>query len=147
MVHLEEEKPEGVENEAVEQLVFADRVLLNKIDLVKDEEELVAVEKAIRGKNAAVEIIRCEKSQVDPARLLNINGFSLKAALEKDPEFMDLDGDHQHDDSVTNVGVQCMGAVRMDDFQRWIQPLLQERGADIFRSKGQSDRLGSSGVH
>ena len=29
---IEEEKPEGVENEAVEQLAFADRILLNKID-------------------------------------------------------------------------------------------------------------------
>ena len=35
---IEEEKPEGVENEAVEQLAFADRILLNKIDLVSEEE-------------------------------------------------------------------------------------------------------------
>ena len=45
--HLDDDKPEGVENEAVEQLAFADRVLLNKIDLV-GEEELEAVEKRIR---------------------------------------------------------------------------------------------------
>merc|ERR1711998_340 len=37
---LDDEKPEGVENEAVEQLAFADRVLLNKVDLVPDEAEL-----------------------------------------------------------------------------------------------------------
>ena len=35
---IEEEKPEGIENEAVEQLAFADRILLNKIDLVSEEE-------------------------------------------------------------------------------------------------------------
>lgn len=29
--HLDEEKPEGVENESVEQLAFADKVLLNKV--------------------------------------------------------------------------------------------------------------------
>ena len=29
--HVDEEKPEGVENEAVEQLAFADRIMLNKI--------------------------------------------------------------------------------------------------------------------
>ena len=34
--HLDEEKPEGAENEAVEQVAFADRVLLNKIDLVSE---------------------------------------------------------------------------------------------------------------
>lgn len=37
MTRLEEVKPEGVENEAVEQVAFADKILLNKIDLIKDE--------------------------------------------------------------------------------------------------------------
>ena len=32
--HLDEEKPAGAENEAVEQVAFADRLLLNKTDLV-----------------------------------------------------------------------------------------------------------------
>ncbi|CAJ1450880.1 unnamed protein product, partial [Effrenium voratum] len=32
--HLDEEKPEGAENESVEQLAFADRIILNKCDLV-----------------------------------------------------------------------------------------------------------------
>merc|ERR1712178_633301 len=45
--HLDEEKPEGAENEAVEQLAFADRVVLNKIDLVS-EEDLVRVEGRIK---------------------------------------------------------------------------------------------------
>jgi hypothetical protein len=33
--HLDEEKPEGVENESVEQLAFADKVLLNKVCAVR----------------------------------------------------------------------------------------------------------------
>ena len=45
--HLHEEKPEGVENEAVEQVAFADRLLLNKVDLV-DEAELANVEVQLR---------------------------------------------------------------------------------------------------
>ena len=36
--HLDDEKPEDIENESVEQLAFADRIMLNKIDLVTDEE-------------------------------------------------------------------------------------------------------------
>ena len=35
--HLDEEKPEGVENEALEQLAFADRIVLNKIDLADND--------------------------------------------------------------------------------------------------------------
>merc|ERR1711879_628013 len=54
--HLEDEKPEGVENEAVEQIAFADRILLNKCDLVENEADLAEVEKRIRAINETVPI-------------------------------------------------------------------------------------------
>merc|ERR1719420_2668889 len=63
--HLEEEKPEGVENEAVEQVAFADRVLLNKTDLVPDEKELDGIEARIKAINGEVGITRCQQSAVD----------------------------------------------------------------------------------
>ena len=48
-IHLNEEKPDGVENEAVEQVAFADRLLLNKTDLVDDDEaELARLEARLR---------------------------------------------------------------------------------------------------
>merc|ERR1712061_293745 len=56
--HLDEEKPEGVENEAIEQIAFADRILLNKCDLVESEAELEEVEKRIRAINEIVPIKR-----------------------------------------------------------------------------------------
>eukprot|EP00752_Nemacystus_decipiens_P007710 g6893.t1 len=37
--HLDEEKPDGVENESIEQLAFADRIILNKIDLLGKKDE------------------------------------------------------------------------------------------------------------
>merc|ERR1711933_375380 len=63
--HLDEEKPEGVENEAVEQIAFADRILLNKCDLVDSEEDLAEVEKRIRAINEIVPIRRTTNSEVD----------------------------------------------------------------------------------
>merc|ERR1719253_1120894 len=74
--HLDEEKPEGVENEAVEQLAFADRVLLNKIDLAT-EEELQEVERRIRMINATVQIQRCQQSSVPMEYILGIKAFKL----------------------------------------------------------------------
>merc|ERR1711862_773330 len=56
--HLDDEKPEGVENEAVEQIAFSDRILLNKCDLVDEEAELVEVERRIRLINQSVPIKR-----------------------------------------------------------------------------------------
>ncbi|CAE7407496.1 Cbwd1 [Symbiodinium sp. CCMP2456] len=44
---LQEDKPEGAVNEAVEQIAFADRILLNKTDLVSDA-ELDEVQREVR---------------------------------------------------------------------------------------------------
>mmetsp|Transcript_29029 Transcript_29029/g.86692 ORF Transcript_29029/g.86692 Transcript_29029/m.86692 type:complete len:340 (+) Transcript_29029:38-1057(+) len=49
---LGEVKPEGVENEAVEQVAFADRILLNKCDLC-DEAHLARVEAKLRALDRA----------------------------------------------------------------------------------------------
>ena len=93
--HLEDEKPEGIENEAVEQLAFADRIMLNKIDLAT-EDELLNVEKNIRAINGFAPIYRTENSLIDPKELINIGSFDLERTLEMDPEFLDTDAEHEH---------------------------------------------------
>ena len=52
----------GVENESVEQIAFADRIILNKTDLV-DDVKLGEVEAKVKKINGAVEIIRTEYSK------------------------------------------------------------------------------------
>merc|ERR1719174_105771 len=69
--HLDEEKAEGVENVAVEQVAFADRILLNKCDLV-EEAALEEVEKRIRAINEPVPIKRTTNSIVDMSFILGI---------------------------------------------------------------------------
>merc|ERR1719203_2741093 len=78
---LDDEKPEGVENEAVEQLAFADRVLLNKTDLV-EEAELPVIEERLKKINPTVQIYRTQQSRVEPTSLIGINAFSLDRVLE-----------------------------------------------------------------
>ena len=83
MQHLQEEKPEGVENESVEQLAFADVVLLNKIDLVS-REEIDSVKKAIHDINISAKIHETTNSRIDPKELIDIKGFDLSAILVKE---------------------------------------------------------------
>ena len=82
--HGDEEKPEGVENEAVEQLAFADRIMLNKIDLVS-EDELKEVETKIRSINGFAPIYHTENSIISPDELIDIGSFDLKRTLVIDP--------------------------------------------------------------
>jgi len=60
--HLREEKPEGIVNEAVEQVAFADRILLNKTDLVTPE-YLEEVQQEIRTVNRTAQIRRTQNSK------------------------------------------------------------------------------------
>jgi G3E family GTPase len=133
--HLEDEKPEGVENEAVEQIAFADRILLNKTDLV-DEATLLEVEKRIRAINSTVQVRRTQNSVVDMSYVLGIQAFSLDRILEREDEFLASEHDHQHDNRVSSVGVDVAGEVLSDKLDAWIGWLLKEKGVDLFRSKG-----------
>jgi len=133
--HLDEEKPEGVENEAVEQIAFADRILLNKCDLV-DEDALKDVEKRIRAINQTVPIKRTTNSIVDMNFILGIQAFSLDKILEQEDAFLADDHSHTHDERVTSVGVDVPGEVDSKKLNKWIGWLLQEKGVDLFRSKG-----------
>merc|ERR1712070_867580 len=108
--HLDKEVAEGAENEAVEQVAFADRLILNKIDVVPDEEDLKRVEGRLRAINKFAPIMRTERSKVSVDQVLSIGAFDLKKTLEMDPEFLNTDGEHEHDDTVTSVGINIEGA-------------------------------------
>ena len=151
--HLDEEKPEGVENEAVEQVAFADRLILNKVDLVPDEAELAAVEEKLRAINKFAPVIRSTQSKVSVEQVLNIGAFDLQRTLHMDPEFLNIDGEHEHDTSVTSIGIDIPGDVNLSVLQDWFGKVLQEKATDIYRMKGilaienESDKYQYHAVH
>jgi len=132
--HLDEEKPEGAENEAIEQVAFADRLLLNKTDLV-EAADLDRVEGRLRKINKYAPLLRCQNSQVAMDQVLGIKAFELDRVLEMDPQFL-TDSEHQHDNTVYSVGFEVAGDLDMDRTNTWIARLLQEKGTEIFRMKG-----------
>jgi len=112
--HIDEVPAEGKVNECVEQVSFADRILLNKMDLVTGSEAQIVKDK-IRSINSFAKIIPTTQSKVDLSKILNIRAFSLEKLLEKDSDFLRQDesesehtcnesdcsqhesGDHSHD--------------------------------------------------
>ena len=61
----------------VEQVAFADRMLLNKTDLVETA-DLDRIEARLKSINSFAPIMRCCKSEVSVDSVLNIRGFDLK---------------------------------------------------------------------
>lgn len=80
--HLDKEVKEGCENEALEQVAFANKILLNKIDLVS-EEVLTRIEARIKGINPCPTIIRTVQSNVDMSEVMNMKAFDLSTLDEK----------------------------------------------------------------
>jgi G3E family GTPase len=127
-LHLDESQ------ECQEQIAFADVILLNKIDLVGDA-EVDRVETRIRQMNRFARLHRTERAQIEIGKLLDIGAFDLDRALELDPKFL-LEDTHEHDPSVTSVGIELAGELDEAKLNQWIGKLLAERGPDIFRMKG-----------
>merc|ERR1719357_117922 len=99
--HIDEVPVEGKVNESVEQVSFADRILLNKMDLVTGSEAQIVKDK-IRSINSFAKIIPSTQSKVELSKILNIRAFSLEKLLEKDSDFLKLDeseSEHTCDES------------------------------------------------
>ena len=139
-------------HEAEEQIAFGDVILLNKIDLVKDE-NIDVVTKRIRKINPFAKIIKTTKCGAPLKEILNLDAFSLKRILEVEPDFLDSDHDHEHDDDITSLSFVSNTPLDMEKFQEWFGKLLQTKGQDILRTKGildfkdQNDRYVFQGVH
>lgn len=120
--------------EVVEQLAFADVILLNKIDLVSLA-ELDELEQRIRAMNAIAKIYRTHDAQIEMDALLGIQAFDLNKALQIDPEFLNETA-HEHDASIGSIALVESGAIDGPKLNRWIGELLRNHGPDIFRMKG-----------
>ena len=138
-------------DEAIEQLAFADVILLNKQDLVKPE-ELEALEQRIRSMNAMAKIYRTQDAQVEMDSILGVGAFDLSRALEIDPNFLGEDA-HEHDQTVGSVAIASSGVLNFNKINNWIEEILRNQGADIFRMKGilniegENNRFVFQGVH
>ncbi|BAT93597.1 hypothetical protein VIGAN_08011100 [Vigna angularis var. angularis] len=95
--HLDEVKPKGVVNEAVEQIAYADRIIINKTDLV-GEPDLASLVQRIRKMNSLAHLKRTEYGKVNLDYVLGIGGFDLERIENSiNDEGAKEDHDHSHD--------------------------------------------------
>jgi len=136
--HLDEVKPDGAVNEALQQVAFADKILLNKVDLVTEEEKNTLKER-LASINQFATVIETERSRAPLERILGLNSFSMESILKYEPEFFaDQENEKmEHNlDSVTSVGVTFTGNLHAQWFNMFMMDLLKERAADLYRTKG-----------
>lgn len=121
-------------HEAVEQVAFADRLLVSKGDLVgaTDFEILCA---RLRRINAKASIARSNLGQARIADLLDTSSFSLDTILAIEPDFLE-DVSHEHDDDVSSFVFTSTQPFVPERLRQFFQDLIDTYGQDLMRYKG-----------
>ncbi len=78
----------GRSDESTEQIAFADVVVLNKTDLINNQ-ELDKLEVRLRGMNKMAKFIRSEMANVPISSVLHKSAFNLDQVLERRPTFLE----------------------------------------------------------
>ena len=159
--HLDDEALAQHDNQAVSQIVIADRILLNKVDLV-DTPQLAQLERRIRALNGSAPILHTVQAKVDLDLILGLQSFEADALAMTDPHFLEAGDDHTcdahcahdhshahtdplnavalaphaHDPSVTSVSFVYDRPFDAGRLMHTLNELLAIRGDDIFRMKG-----------
>lgn len=93
--HLYDPVLDGSDNQAVNQIVAADRILVNKIDLA-GEDALGSLETSLRRLNQTAPILRSSYGKVDLSNILGVKGFRPSYVRER-AEILDMDMDDDRD--------------------------------------------------
>jgi G3E family GTPase len=147
-------------HEAVEQIVFADQIVLNKTELAS-EAELRAIEARLAALNPLAPVLRAQRANVPLDQVLERGAFDLARIVALEPDFLGAaaDGhvhdehcghdhgpaaapDHQHDSEIGSIALQSQQPMDGERVSDWLNALVASKGADILRSKGIIDVAG-----
>jgi G3E family GTPase len=148
--------------EAAEQIAFADQIVLNKTELVT-EQDLRVIEARIVRLNPMAPIHRAQRANVALDRVLQRGGFDLERISLLEPDFLQpahgLAGhmhdehcapnyghaplhDHAHDDQIGSVALTSQQPMNYVAVSRWLEAVVAEQGPHILRAKGIIDVYG-----
>ncbi|CAM9765787.1 unnamed protein product [Ectocarpus fasciculatus] len=95
----EEEKGEEEIDEAFQQIMFSDRIVVNKVDLVPAS-TAVEVFQRIRSMNGTAGVVSCSRGKLDPRELEGLGAFDrLMRHAEEEPEMEQEPHTHDHSHS------------------------------------------------
>lgn len=162
--------------EAKSQIAFADVILINKIDLVS-QEDLSDIEARIRAINPLAKLHRMQRGQIALSEILDRKAFDLDRILDLEPEFLTAEEPHEHhehghghqghshghsrhhglkhyhDEEMHSVSLRTDRPIDPEKFFPWVKDLVATDGPSILRLKGilsfkdDPERFVFQGVH
>ncbi|ASW01703.1 CobW family GTP-binding protein [Paraburkholderia aromaticivorans] len=121
---------------AREQIVFADRIVVNKTD-VASPDNVTALVESIRQLNPTATVDLVHRSTIDVGSFIGVRSFSIDNLLAVEPDLLDeASHDHEHDESIESHSFVVPGAVDAGRFGQWVNAFVQKQGQQILRMKG-----------
>ncbi|XP_042820264.1 COBW domain-containing protein 2 isoform X2 [Panthera tigris] len=122
--HLEEEKPDGLINEASRQVALADIIIINKTDLIS-EEDLKKLRTTIRSINGLGKILETQRSRVDLSNVLDLHAFDSLSGISLQKKLQHVPTTQPHlDQSVLTVTFEVPGNAKEESLNVFIQGLV-----------------------
>ncbi|XP_055150359.1 zinc-regulated GTPase metalloprotein activator 1C isoform X5 [Symphalangus syndactylus] len=159
--HLTEEKPDGLINEATRQVALADIILINKTDLVP-EEDVKKLRTTIRAINGLGQILETQRSRVHLSNVLDLHAFDSLSGISLQKKLQHVPGTQPHlDQSIVTITFEVPGNAKEEQLNIFIQNLLWEKNVrnkdnhcmEVIRLKGlvsikdKSQQVIVQGVH
>jgi G3E family GTPase len=119
----------------IDQVEFANVIVINKIDLVS-EAELGRVEEAVRKLNPTARLIRAQEGRVAPQAILNTNLFDMDAAQRSAGWLKELQGEHTPETEEYGISSFVFRSRRPFHPQRVMGFIKSDLMKSVLRSKG-----------
>lgn len=134
-IGLDEEDERTVANLLLDQLEFANVIIINKMDLIT-EEEANRLKAFIKKVNASAEILFSEMSEVDMSKILNTGRFNFEEAANDPAWLKEIRGEHVPETEEYDISSFAYKAERPFHPQRLHELLTESRLENVVRSKG-----------
>lgn len=145
--------------ESMRQIALSDVVLINKTDLIENEEKRKEIETELKKINGLAKFFFTHRSRIDLSQIMEIKSFD---GNKLSHEFSDIHThEHQHEENsnensgakphsdgvITVVLKSNLDVVDVDTVSRWFADLLWEKKIPIFRIKGELSVAGDERRH
>ncbi|KAF8103861.1 hypothetical protein N665_0183s0037 [Sinapis alba] len=137
--------------EAFNQIAFADTVIMNKVDLIS-QEECDELEKEIHSINSLANVIRSVRCQVDLSNILDCQAYDsthvsrLESLLEANKSLTTTD---LHDSGVRTLCISEPQPINLDKIRLWLEEILWDKklDMDVYRCKAVLSIQNSDQLH
>jgi G3E family GTPase len=133
-IGLSDEDDRSLASLLVEQVEFADVIVLNKLDLTTPEQRR-AVEARIRALNPDARLIPATRSEVPPEAILGTGLFDMEAAVQRPAWIQELEGTHTPESEQYGIGSFIYRA-RHPFHPRRLRDWLDAAWPGVVRAKG-----------